>query len=133
MILVLDASAATTVALGLPHAPTFLQAIRAAERVIAPDIFVAEVTNALWKIAVFRKEEPETCARALQRALRLPGELVACTGLADEVLATARQARHPAYDLFYLVLARRQAATLASLDRKLLTMARRMKVSAIGA
>jgi predicted nucleic acid-binding protein len=132
MILALDTSAAMAVALGLPQASGIAAALRTAKRVIAPDLLVPEATNAAWKLTVFGQEKPEACAQALQRALRLADEFCPSAGLADEVLAETRRTRHPAYDLFYLVLARRHAATLASLDRKLLALARRMKLPVLG-
>ena len=51
--------------------------------------------------------------------------------LAKEALSESIRYRHPAYDMFYLVLARRTGATLFTLDKKMWALARDMHVNCI--
>ena len=63
------------------------------------------------------------------------GTLVDCfhddASLAKEALSESIRYRHPAYDMFYLVLARRTGATLFTLDKKMWALARDMHVNCI--
>ena len=49
MIVVLDASAAIKIILNHTSAKGFSDVLKKSDWVIAPDIFVSEVTNAFWK------------------------------------------------------------------------------------
>lgn len=64
----------------------------------------------------------------LERALDLVDNRTAGRELAVEALALARSLGHPSYDMFYVVLARRRDALLATTDKKLLAMSRRLGV-----
>ena len=48
------------------------------------------------------------------------------TTLADEALRIAVAINHPAYDCFYLALARREAAPLVTADKRLAAAAQRV-------
>ena len=57
--------------------------------------------------------------RAISRPNNLVSEFCEDDELVVEALSEAVRLNHPVYDLMYLVLARRHAATLFTLDRKL--------------
>lgn len=122
MNVVLDPSAAAEVLLQRERATGLSRLITEADWVGAPDLFVPETTNLFWKYASFAGVPLERCEEALRKAIRLLDELVPTDDLFEEVLPLAHRARHPAYDGFYLVLARRRGATLATVDRKLATL-----------
>jgi len=119
VIVVLDPSAAAEIILGRPAAATLSRVIAEAALVLAPDLYVAETTNLFWKYAMFARVPVERCEQALRRATRLVDELWPTSDLYEEVLPLACRAGQPAYDWFYLVLARRRGALLATMDRKL--------------
>ena len=92
------------------------------ERVVSVPLFQSEVTNAFWKYVragVMRREE---ATRRLCVALSLVDEYADALDFAPEVLAESVRLGHPAYDVFYLVLARRCAGTLFSCDKKLVAL-----------
>jgi len=132
MTLVLDASAAVAIALGRPEAETLRQAVAGADWVIAPELFAAEVTNAFWKYARAKVLDPDACVQAQATAIGLPDDLIPMKAQAAECLAEATRAGHSAYDLMYVVLARRQGVPLATLDGKLAALARRLAVRTVG-
>jgi predicted nucleic acid-binding protein len=119
MNVVLDVSSAVELVLARPRASAVAGALAEAEAVAVPDLFVSEATNVFWKLHGRGGLEPERCGRALRRALALPDVLVPCSELTEEVFALACARSRPAYDLFYLVLARRRAALLLTEDRRL--------------
>lgn len=45
-----------------------------------------------------------------------------------EVFAESIKNRHPSYDLFYLIVARRHNAAILSIDKKMKSIAREMKI-----
>lgn len=119
MIVVLDASAAAEIVFGRRQGPALATLLGTAQVVLAPDLYVAEMTNTVWKVRTLAGVPHEVCQAALRRALQLPDRLVGGRELFEEVYSVACRHQHPAYDLFYAVLARRHDAKLATLDRKL--------------
>ncbi|MBI4238551.1 MAG: type II toxin-antitoxin system VapC family toxin [Deltaproteobacteria bacterium] len=119
MKLVLDASAAVTCVLRTSSARRLDALLAEADALVVPDLFVAEVTNAIWKCRVFGSLDPAVCEAALDDVLQLPTEIVPSAGLAIEVYHAARTTRCTAYDLFYAILARRLSVPLLTLDQKL--------------
>lgn len=53
MTVILDASGAVEIALGNKNATLYLSHLKKADIIIAPDIFVSEVTNVFWKYRKF--------------------------------------------------------------------------------
>jgi predicted nucleic acid-binding protein len=119
MKVVLDASAAIEVALARRLSAPLVAVLREADTVLAPDLFVAEVVNTVWKYHHFEGVSLDVCDRTLEAALGLVDTLVACRDLASEAFLLARIARRPAYDMFYLALARSRDAVLLTTDAAL--------------
>jgi predicted nucleic acid-binding protein len=132
MNIVIDASAAVSLALGMSSSEIFFEPLDQADLVIAPDLFVAEVCNAFWK---YRKAEllpMEQCERALEHALSLPDQFESSLALHREAFALASRHIHPVYDALYLVLARRNNATIVTLDHRLAELARKLEIETFG-
>lgn len=122
MIAVLDASAAVEVILRRKEARAVHAALVEAERVFAPDLYVAELANALWKYSESDKHR-SSANELLDDGVNLPDEYVPSTELYREALSFSIRTHHPVYDSLYLILARRQSATLLTLDRRLAALA----------
>ncbi len=87
---------------------------------IAPDLFMAEVTNVLWKRCRVRAELLEDEARAAHAALLAAApELVPSEALAGPALELALAFRHPVYDCLYVALALRDGCSLVTADARL--------------
>jgi predicted nucleic acid-binding protein len=119
MRLVLDASAAVEVVLARGKARQFEHLLEEADQVLAPDLIVSEVVNTFWKYHHIQNLSLITCDQAIEFAIGLPDVLVPCKELYREAFLLARTARLPAYDMFYLALARREDAGLLTTDRAL--------------
>lgn len=123
---VLDASAAVRLILGDPDAAPLAQAIREAALVLAPELMLSEVANTLWKlqrVALLADLDPQ---QLLADARDLVDRVEPDRHLQAEALALACHHNHPLYDCLYLALARREAATLISTDRRLQQLAERV-------
>ncbi len=131
MNIVIDASAAVGLVLVMPGTETFSAPLEQAALVSAPDLFVAEVCNALWK---YRKAGLLPMARseqALEHALSLPDLIESSSALHLEAFALACRHLHPVYDALYLVLARRNNAVLLTLDHRLAALAAKLEIEVV--
>ena len=99
-----------------------------ADAVYVPDLFVAEVTNAIWKQHHFGGVELKACESALERILELPDIVVPSEILSRAAFQLARSSGHSVYDMFYIALARREAATLFTKDKAMRKLAQRYDI-----
>jgi len=129
--LVLDASAALEIVLERGRAGDFTRAIQDADAVMAPELLVPEVVNAIWKYHQFDHLDLNTCNQALELAIGLADDLVSCKDLWREAFLLARENRRPAYDMFYIALARHEGAALLTMDKALRKDAERHGVEVV--
>ncbi|MEM6533859.1 MAG: type II toxin-antitoxin system VapC family toxin [Myxococcota bacterium] len=131
-MLVLDASAAIRVGMSTARA-ALVDAVRDANEVVVPSLFDFEVTNVAWKYGALGDWSSEDCLTLVDDVLAIPDRRVDGADLSAEVLSLGLLKKHATYDLFYVVLARRNAATLATADAKLLKLCKSLGVAAVGA
>jgi len=125
---VLDASAAIEIVIERAQAARLGGILEEADLVLAPDLFVPEVVNVMWKYHQFEQWGLAVCDRALESALSLVDILVPSKELYGEAFLLARTTRRPAYDMFYVALARREDATLLTTDARLRKEAERQGI-----
>ena len=128
MITVLDASVAVSIAMNLPESSRFQSQIETSDLVIAPDLLVAEVSNAVCKYVKAGVMDSEQGDRVLGRAIALVDTFETSLILHREAYALSVDHLHPVYDALYLVLARRNNAVLATLDRRLGDLALKLQI-----
>jgi predicted nucleic acid-binding protein len=125
---VLDASAAVATVVDNPAGAAVLDLLANASVVIAPQLYVCEVTSSLWKYVVAEQMSVTDAAERLDAVLKLVDRYHPESDLTQEVLREATVRRHPVYDLFYAVLARREGATMVTIDNRLKKVARDMRI-----
>ena len=128
MITVLDASAAVAIALNMPESTKFLQTIDTSDVVISPDLFVSEVSNALWKYVKAGIIDADQGNNALERAVGLVDSFEPARLLYKEAFTLSVNCLHPVYDALYLILARRNNGVLATLDRRMADLAANLHI-----
>jgi predicted nucleic acid-binding protein len=128
---VLDASAAMEIVAERGRARQFLEEIDRSDSVLAPDLFVAEVVNAVWKHHHFEGLSVTSANQQIELAVELVDEIVASRELFREAFLLARNAKRPANDMFYLALVRRQDAVLLTSDAALKKEAQRLGVQVL--
>ena len=121
-MLVVDASFAVEVVLGSFIREPFFEELEKGEEVVVPSIYFEEVANAMWKYVQANLVSLDEAVGKQEEAFSFAGWVVPGKELATEVLAESVKRNHPVYDLFYMVLARRNNATLCTLDKKLHTL-----------
>ena len=124
--LVLDASAVVRIIEASPQAALMEQALESADLVLAPELMLTEVANALWRLQRAGQLEAGGLQQRLDRAAALVDHIEPDRSLQAESLALATHLDHPVYDCLYLVLARREVAALLSVDQRLLKLAARV-------
>jgi predicted nucleic acid-binding protein len=129
---VLDASAGIEVVLNRSRSNEIASVLESSKRVYAPGLYKAEVTNVLWKYLRSGQITKEDAKAALQISLGLIDEYIDIQDFTDEVLSESVRLNHSAYDIFYLVLARRTDFTLITLDRKFRSLASGEGLDTIG-
>lgn len=123
---VMDASAVLRIITAHPDALVLQEPLAAASLVIAPELMLTEVSNALWKLQraeVLGGIDPQDL---LLEARELIDGVEPDRVLQAEALALACHLDHPVYDCLYLALARRKAARLLTADRQLQRLAERV-------
>ena len=127
-LLVLDASAAIEAVLGRSQALKIVEHLEHADRVAVPDLYFAEIANALWKYVRNGDLPLEDAQTMLSIATSLPDDVLPARELATEALATATAFDHPVYDALYAVTARREGAAVCTLDQRLARLLEAMRV-----
>jgi predicted nucleic acid-binding protein len=128
MIAVLDTSAAVRVVLNPEQAAHLRTWLSEAEVVMAPELMIAETANTFWKYFRAGILSRADCERGCRAAVGLADEFARLGPLAAEALDLAVLSNRPAYDMFFLVLARRNGALLLTADDRLRESARSLGV-----
>ncbi|MGI5085707.1 type II toxin-antitoxin system VapC family toxin [Treponema putidum] len=131
MILILDASAAIEIVLNMKNAEAFKNSCMEADIILAPDIYPSEITNVFWKYRIFSNLDLIKCEKGIEYCIDLIDDFVDTRFLCNEVYAEAVKYKHPAYDIFYLIAARKNNAKLLTCDKKLKKIAIEMGVKLI--
>jgi predicted nucleic acid-binding protein len=126
---VLDANAAIEVALEGKAARSLSATLFQSEEVVAPELLIPEIVNAIWKYHQFAEFDLGKCEKILELAVGLVDRLISHREIYREAFALSRaQKTRAAYDMFYLALALREDAILLTLDGTLKKEARRAGV-----
>ena len=131
MIAVLDTSAAIEIVLQREYSGIFTPCITSADWVIAPTLYIAEVANVFWKYQKLVDYPFADCEKNIEQAIGLPDDFVNERELYREAFKLACNVDHSVYDMLYLTVARRNNATLLTMDKKLIKTAQKCSVEVI--
>lgn len=119
MTIVCDVSAAISLLMGGERSDQIAEILKNADRVIAPELFIAELSNTLWKYTRFQEMSPETAKDMQLNGIRMIHEFESMLPLWPFALDESIRHSHSCYDMMYLLTARRHQAILLTLDKKL--------------
>ena len=131
MRVVLDASASLASLMGQDARPAVVEVLSRSTIIIAPHIYVCEVTSGLWKYAIAGELSMSEAAERFKLGLSVIGRFESEATFAEEALREAAARRHSVYDMFYAVLSRRENASLVTVDARLRKLARAMGVAVL--
>lgn len=127
--LVLDASAAIEAVLGRSLAVKIIEKLEHADRVSVPDLYFAEVANALWKYVRAGDLQVDDAQTLLSTAASFADDALPARDLATEALATSEAFGHPVYDALYAITARREGAAVCTIDKRLLELLKALRIA----
>lgn len=116
--LVIDASVAIKWVVQEPGTEHAL-ALRKA-RLAAPDLFIPECANILWKKQKLGQITPGEASMATRLLERSGVDLISTGAQLFHATALAIELDHPAYDCFYVLLARDRKCAFATADDRLI-------------
>lgn len=97
--------------------------------VLAPDLLLIEVANALWKKTAAEEISAREADAAFDLVRRSGIDLRPTAPLLPHAMDVARRLGHPVYDCVYLALAEREDAAFVTADQRLL---RRLSTRRLG-
>lgn len=131
MIIVLDTSAAVEILLKKEDSEKYRKKISEADAVIAPELYISEITNVAWKynkLAGFSHEESYELA---QDGINIIDQFINSNDLWKEALREAMNNNHPVYDCLYIICARRNDGILMTKDKKLQQLCKKLQIEVI--
>ncbi len=132
MTIVLDVSAAIQIILKKEKSYYFSGIYKNASWVIAPELYISEITNVLWKYNRNNILTHEECLQLIEDGISLIDDFFSEKDMWKEVLGESIKNNHSVYDMFYAILARRNDSGLLSNDKDLITIAKTMKIESFG-
>ena len=130
MMAVVDASGIMQILLKTDRMERFNAILQEASLVLAPDLYVAELTNVFGKYCASGKLSEETCLSSIQDGLSYVDRFLDSDDMWREAFAESIRNRHSVYDMLYLVLARRNNAVLVTADSDLAKICKRQRITA---
>lgn len=130
-MIVLDCSAAIAMARQTERGLALSALMRPNEEAIAPAWFRVEVRNAWWKFVHAGLLSESEAAERIRLCEDLVTRFVPVDNCLSEAFAEASRHDHPVYDMLYLCLARHNAATLFTTDKKLMQVCAEAKVNCV--
>jgi predicted nucleic acid-binding protein len=130
-MIVLDCDAAIGMILETKLGKALRNLILVNEPVVTSQLFFAEISSTLAKYVkagYFTASDAKVYA---QKAVLLVDQFVSLTENYVEALDTGLRLNHSTYDMFYFTLARRNAATLFTLDSKLIKLSEKNGVDCV--
>ena len=128
MIVVLDVSAAIEIILQKDKQEIFNNIYKKGTWIIAPDLFIAEITNVLWKYYKAKVLSHEDCVQYVQDGIDMIDDFIDARDLWKESLAEGIKNSHSIYDMYYSVLARRNDAILITNDGPLAEICKKLNI-----
>jgi len=118
--IVVDASVALKWYQREPDSEAALVLMNSDDRMIAPDLIVAELCNAAWRLISLGQMQVGQMQILTHGAPRAFARLYDLASLAPRAGAIALAINQPAYDCFYLALSEAEDAPLFTADRRLI-------------
>ena len=128
MTAVLDVSAAIEILLQKEKKELFNATYEKASWVIAPDLYIAEISNVVWKYYKSGLISHMECIQYVEDGIELIDDYFPSKELWKEALGEGIKNIHSIYDMYYAVLARRNDATLITNDSKLSLICNKLSI-----
>ena len=99
------------------------------DQLIAPELWLAEAANALWRHVRIGELTPEQALVRMHELTRAPVASLAIEPHVERALALATELAHPIYDCLYLAVALAQDTHVVTDDRRFVAVASRPELA----
>ncbi len=130
MSIVIDASVVAAAFFPEPSQAAAAALLADGRELVAPDLLLAEVANAIWKRHGRREIDAAEAHDLLADVLRLPIDYTPAAELIESALELAVALRRTVYDSLYLALAVREGAVMVTGDERLVNAISRTPLAA---
>ncbi|MDR1868518.1 MAG: type II toxin-antitoxin system VapC family toxin [Treponema sp.] len=128
MTAAIDVCGAMEILLRKEKARKFSKVLQDAALVTAPDLYIAELTNTLWKYHVAKKLSKDECLQYIQDGISFVDEFIDSREIWREAFSEGINNSHSIYDLLYMVTARRNTGVLITNDSTLASICKKNHV-----
>jgi predicted nucleic acid-binding protein len=128
MNVILDVSGVTQIILKKEKGNKFIETIKKATKVIAPDFYISELTNTLWKYYKTKLLTKEMCDEKIEDGISFIDDFISSKDLWKEAFGEGIKNDHSIYDMYYAVLARRNNGKLITNDNTLAKICKSNKI-----
>jgi predicted nucleic acid-binding protein len=107
----------------------FHELINNSTRVFAPDLYIPELTNTLWKCYNAKLLNFDECIQYIEDGIKLIDEYIDSQEIWKEAFGEGVKNIHPVYDMYYAVIARRNNGILITNDSKLARICAKINIA----
>jgi predicted nucleic acid-binding protein len=132
MTAVLDVSAAIELLLQRDKKDLFTAMYEKASWIIAPDLYIAELSNVLWRYYKAQKISHAECMQYVEDGIDMIDDFFEVKELWKEALGEGIRNAHSIYDMCYAVLARRNDALIMTNDEQLSSICKKLNIEVVG-
>ena len=130
-MIVLDSSAAVAIVLETSDGQAMAALMLSGEEIISSQLFMVEISSAFSKYVKSGMFTKKQALELQQQAIMLVDRFIDISENCVEAMSEGLRLGHSVYDILYLTLARRHAATLFTLDRALLRLSEKEGVDCL--
>jgi predicted nucleic acid-binding protein len=130
-IVVLDVSGIGEILFHREKCELFASIVADAQTVLSPELYIAELTNMIWKYHKAKILTPAECRKKAEEGLMAVNNFVAMSSLWKDAMDAAMQYAHPAYDLYYAVLTQKHHGLLVTKDGSLAKICKEMNIDCV--
>ena len=112
----IDVCGAMEILLRKEKADKFSKVLCESTFVVAPDLYVSELANTLWKYHAAKILSKDECIQYIQDGLRYVDKFIDSMEIWQEAFIEGINNKHSIYDMLYMVTARRNSALLITND-----------------
>ncbi|MDR1748771.1 MAG: type II toxin-antitoxin system VapC family toxin [Spirochaetaceae bacterium] len=128
MIAAVDVSGTMEILLQKEKAEQFSALLQDAALVLAPDLYISELTNTLWKYHRSHILTKDECIQYINDGISYVDKFINSKELWQEAFSEGINNNHSIYDMFYMVVARRNDGILITNDSVLATICRKNNI-----
>ncbi|MDR1972834.1 MAG: type II toxin-antitoxin system VapC family toxin [Treponema sp.] len=131
MIVTIDVSGVAQILFKKEKVNKFKDVIDRADLVIAPDLFIPELTNTLWKYHKAKIFGEDECIHYIEDGINLIDSFIDSNNFWKEAFGEGIKNNHPIYDMYYAVIARRNNGILITNDNDLSKICKKLSIQYI--